>query len=66
MTASLTTADGQLLGQSIELTLRSTSLGGITKAITIVAAAVLVVALVRRAFKRIRLARASHSIGAPG
>ena len=56
-------ADGQQLGQTIELSLRSTSLGGITKVITIVAAAVLIAALLRRAIKRIRLARSGRAIG---
>jgi hypothetical protein len=63
VTAHLTTPDGQQLGQTIELSLRSTSLGGITKVITIVAAAVLIAALLRRAIKRIRLARSGRAIG---
>ncbi|MCW2521736.1 MAG: hypothetical protein JWO63_71 [Frankiales bacterium] len=63
VTATLTTLDGQQLGPAIQLNLRSTSLGGITKVITIVAAAVLIAALVRRAFKRVRLARAGRAVG---
>jgi hypothetical protein len=63
VTASLSTPDGQQLGDSIQLSLRSTALGSITKTITIVAAAVLVLALIRRFSIRIRNARAGRSPG---
>ena len=52
--ATLTTPDGQPLGQAISLNLRATALGGITKTITIVAATVLILALFRRVVLRIR------------
>lgn len=52
--ATLTTPDGQQLGTPIELTLRATALGGITRTITIVAACVLALALLRRIVRRIR------------
>ncbi|MDQ1730141.1 MAG: hypothetical protein QOK10_300 [Pseudonocardiales bacterium] len=52
--AELTTPDGQALGTPIQLNLRATALGGITKTITIVAASVLVLALLRRVVLRIR------------
>lgn len=52
--ATLTTPDGQQLGLPIELSLRATALGGITRTITIVAAAVLLLALLRRLIRRFR------------
>jgi hypothetical protein len=54
VTATLTTPGGQQLGQAVQLSLRSTALGSITKVITIVAASVLVLALLRRFVRRYR------------
>ncbi|MGX7682072.1 DUF6049 family protein [Jatrophihabitans sp. DSM 45814] len=66
VTANLTTPDGQQLGQPVELKLRATALGGITKTITIVAGAVLVIALVRRFVLRYRNHRRANRVaGAP-
>ena len=55
--ANLTTPDGQQLGTPIQLNLRATALGGITRTITIVAAAILVLALIRRLIRRFRHGR---------
>jgi hypothetical protein len=63
VTATLSTADGQPLGHAIQLNLRSTAIGGLTKAITILAAAVLIMALLRRAAKRIRPSRIARTAG---
>ncbi|MCW2542071.1 MAG: hypothetical protein JWN95_3796 [Frankiales bacterium] len=52
--AALSTPDGQALGASVRVNLRATALGGITKTITIVAASVLILALLRRLILRIR------------
>lgn len=52
--ASLQTPDGRSLGMPIQLSLQATAIGKVTKIITIVAVAVLVLALVRRLVKRIR------------
>jgi hypothetical protein len=52
--ASLMTPSGEQLGTPVELSLRSTAIGGITKIITIVAASVLVLALARRLIIRTR------------
>jgi hypothetical protein len=52
--ATLSTPDGQALGNPIQLSLRATALGGITKTITILAACVLALALLRRVVRRIR------------
>jgi hypothetical protein len=62
--ASLTTPDGQQLGEPVELTLRSTAVGGITKGITIAAAIVLVAALARRWIRRHRHAAAAAAAAA--
>jgi hypothetical protein len=62
--ATLTTPDGLQLGDTVQLRLRVTAIGGITKTITIVAATVLVLALIRRFVKRIRLHRANRAGGA--
>jgi len=49
------------MGDPIALRLRATALGGITKTITIVAASVLILALLRRVVRRLR----RSSAGAP-
>ena len=54
VTAKLTTPGGQQLGDTVQLSLRSTALGSITKVITIAAASVLVLALLRRFFRLYR------------
>jgi hypothetical protein len=60
--AKLTTPDGQQLGQSVQLNLRATSIGGITKTITIAAASVLILALLRRLVRRIRRGPAARPL----
>jgi len=52
--AVLSTPDGRQLGAGVTLNLRATSIGTVTKAITIVAVTVLVLALLRRLVRRIR------------
>jgi hypothetical protein len=54
VTARLSTPGGQQLGETVQLSLRSTALGSITKIITIVAASVLILALLRRFVRRFR------------
>jgi hypothetical protein len=54
--ATLQTPDGRPLGQGIELNLRATAIGTVTKVITLVAIGVLVLALLRRLIRRIRSA----------
>ncbi len=54
VTATVSTPDGQQFGNAVPLSLRSTAIGGITKVITILAAAVLVFALLRRLVRRLR------------
>ena len=52
--AVLSTPDGRQLGRGVTLNLRATSIGTVTKAITIVAVSMLVLALLRRLVRRIR------------
>jgi uncharacterized protein len=52
--AVLSTPDGRQLGAGVTLNLRATSIGTVTKTITIVAVSVLVLALLRRLVQRIR------------
>jgi hypothetical protein len=52
--AVLSTPDGRQLGAGVTLNLRATQIGTVTKAITIVAVSVLVLALLRRLVQRIR------------
>ena len=52
--AVLSTPDGRQLGAGVTLNLRATSIGTVTKAITVVAVIVLVLALLRRLVQRIR------------
>ncbi|HST49483.1 hypothetical protein [Jatrophihabitans sp.] len=52
--ALLRTPDGRQLGPGVTLNLRATSIGTVTKAITVVAVSVLVLALLRRVVRRIR------------
>jgi hypothetical protein len=52
--AVLSTPDGRQLGAGVTLNLRATAIGTVTKAITIVAVSVLVLALLRRLVRRIR------------
>jgi hypothetical protein len=52
--ATLRTPDGRQLGKSLALNLRATSIGTVTKIITVVAITVLVLALLRRFVQRIR------------
>ncbi len=52
--AVLSTPDGRQLGAGVTLNLRATSIGTVTKAITIVAVSVLVLALLRRLVRRVR------------
>jgi hypothetical protein len=61
--ATLATPDGMQLGNGIALTLRSTAIGGITKVITGVAILILVLALGRRLYRRIRHPKASGGVG---
>jgi hypothetical protein len=64
--AGLSTPDGGTLGTPVELSVRVTALGGITKTVTGVAAAVLVIALLRRFVLRIRRGHSSHQTGTVG
>jgi hypothetical protein len=52
--ATISTPDGRQLGQPVHLNLRATSIGTVTKTITIVAVSVLLLALLRRLVQRIR------------
>lgn len=52
--ALLRTPDGRQLGPGVTLNLRATSIGRVTKVITVVAVSVLVLALLRRIVRRIR------------
>jgi hypothetical protein len=52
--AVLSTPDGRQLGRGVTLNLRATSIGTVTKTITIVAVSVLVLALLRRLVQRVR------------
>jgi hypothetical protein len=52
--AVLSTPDGRQLGRGVTLNLRATSIGTVTKAITIVAVSILVLALLRRLVQRVR------------
>ena len=52
--ATLQTPDGRQLGLGIELNLRATAIGTVTKVITVLAIVVLVLALLRRLIRRIR------------
>jgi hypothetical protein len=54
--ATLQTPDGRQLGIGVELNLRATAIGTVTKVITLLAIAVLVLALLRRLIRRIRSA----------
>lgn len=66
--ATLETPDGQVLGAPIQLNLRATAIGTVTKIITIVAVAVLVLALLRRFVRWIRRRPTRHAhpvVGAP-
>ncbi|HEU5271033.1 MAG TPA: hypothetical protein VFU36_14000, partial [Jatrophihabitans sp.] len=54
--ATLQTPDGRQLGLGVELNLRATAIGTVTKVITLAAIAVLVLALLRRLIRRIRSA----------
>lgn len=56
--ATLRTPDGRQLGSGIALNLRATSIGTVTKAITVVSISVLVLALLRRFVRRIRHSQA--------
>jgi hypothetical protein len=64
--AGLSTPDGGTLGVPVELSVRVTALGGITKTVTGVAAAVLVIALLRRFVLRIRRGHSGHQTGTVG
>lgn len=52
--ARVSTPDGRQLGQTVTLNLRATSIGTISKIITIVAVTVLILALLRRLVRRVR------------
>ncbi|MDQ1739742.1 MAG: hypothetical protein QOE53_1394, partial [Pseudonocardiales bacterium] len=52
--AVLSTPDGRQLGRGVTLNLRATSIGTVTKAITIIAVSILVLALLRRLVQRLR------------
>jgi hypothetical protein len=52
--AVLSTPDGRQLGRGVILNLRATSIGTVTKAITVVAVSILVLALLRRLVQRVR------------
>jgi len=64
--AALTTPDGGQLGPTLELNVRSTALGGITKTVTFVAAGVLIAALLLRLVRRIRRGYAKHPTSTVG
>ena len=55
--AILQTPDGNQLGQDVSLSLRATAIGSVTKVITIVAVVVLILALIRRFWRRIKHGR---------
>jgi hypothetical protein len=58
--AELATPDGGQLGPTLELNVRSTALGGITKTVTFVAAGVLIAALLLRLIRRIGRGYSTH------
>jgi uncharacterized protein len=62
--AVLSTPDGRQLGAGVTLNLRATAIGTVTKAITIVAVSVLVLALLRRLVQRIRRGSGKAPAGA--
>lgn len=62
--AVLSTPDGRQLGAGVTLNLRATQIGTVTKAITIVAVSVLVLALLRRLVQRIRRGSSKAPAGA--
>jgi len=64
--AVLSTPDGRQLGQPVQLNLRATSIGTVTKTITIVAVSVLVLALLRRLVQRLRQGSSRVPGTAPG
>jgi hypothetical protein len=64
--ATLTTPDGGQLGPALELNVRATALGGITKTVTYVAAGVLLVALLVRLARRIHRGYARHPVATVG
>jgi hypothetical protein len=64
--AGLSTPDGGTLGAPIDLNVRVTALGGITKTVTGVAAAVLVIALLRRFVLRVRRGHSRHQTSTVG
>jgi hypothetical protein len=59
--ATLQTPDGRQLGQVVPLNVRATAIGSVTKIITVVAVAILLLALVRRLVRRIRRGPAPKS-----
>jgi hypothetical protein len=64
--ATLFTPDGTQLGDSVNLSVRGTSIGGISKIITFAAAAILVLALLRRAVRKLRRHRTTPRAAAAG
>jgi hypothetical protein len=64
--ATLTTPDGGQLGSALELNVRSTALGGITKTVTFSAAAVLIAALLLRLVRRVRRGYPMHPLSTVG
>ncbi len=60
VSATLRTPDGRQLGKSVQLNLRATSIGTVTKIITVVAVTVLVLLLLRRLIRQIRHRRRPH------
>jgi hypothetical protein len=64
--ATLQTPDGRQLGLGVELNLRATAIGTVTKVITLVAIGVLVLALLRRLIRRIRPAASDGHSGSDG
>lgn len=59
--ARVSTPDGRQLGQTVTLNLRATSIGTISKIITIVAVTVLILALLRRLVRRVRHGSTHHN-----
>jgi len=65
--ANLTAPDGTALGTPLELNVRSTRIGGITKVVTALAGTVLILALLLRAVRRVRRGyekELPHTVGA--
>jgi hypothetical protein len=58
----LSTPDGRQLGSGVTLNLRATAIGTVTKAITIIAVSILVLALLRRLVQRIRRGSSSRAL----